>query len=132
MACTWSRRCERRNDLQESLMKHPPLRYSGWLAISVGLMLLAGIVFLSSFSEPGKVEVNADALSMFAPLPDEMASSDNPVTDAKVKLGRMLYYDPRLSANQRISCNTCHPLAAYGAEHEPVSTGFHGQKGSRN
>ena len=113
-------------------MQHLPSRQSRWLAISIGLVLLAAVVLLSSFSDPSKVEVNADALSMFAPLPDAMASSDNPVTDAKVKLGRMLYYDPRLSANQKISCNSCHPLADYGAEHNAVSTGFHGQKGSRN
>jgi len=113
-------------------MFHLPLRHSRVLAVAIGLVLLSGIVLLSSFSEPSKVEVNADALSMFAPLPDEMASADNPVTDAKVKLGRMLYYDPRLSANQKISCNTCHPLAAYGAEAAPVSSGFKGQKGNRN
>ena len=44
----------------------------------------------------------------------------------------MLYYDPRLSANQKISCNTCHPLDAYGAESTKVSTGFKNQKGTRN
>jgi cytochrome c peroxidase len=107
-------------------------RHARGLAPVIGLVVLPAIVLLSSFSNANKVQVNADALSMFAPLPQEMASPANPVTDAKVKLGRMLYYDPRLSANQKISCNSCHPLADYGAEHEPVSTGFHGQKGSRN
>jgi cytochrome c peroxidase len=61
-----------------------------------------------------------------------MDSPDNPVTEAKVKLGRMLYYETRLSAGQDISCNTCHPLNAYGAEDEAVSTGHKNQKGSRN
>lgn len=107
-------------------------RHSRWLVLSTGFLLLAAVVLLASFSDPKTVTVNPDALSMFAPLPHEMASSANPVTDAKVKLGRMLYYDPRLSANQKISCNTCHPLADYGAEHDAVSTGFHGQKGTRN
>lgn len=46
--------------------------------------------------------------------------------------GRILYYDPRLSANQKISCNTCHPLDAYGAESKSVSTGFKNQQGKRN
>jgi len=44
----------------------------------------------------------------------------------------MLYYEPRLSANQKISCNTCHPLDKYGVEATPVSTGFKNQKGNRN
>jgi cytochrome c peroxidase len=61
-----------------------------------------------------------------------MESSRNPVTEAKVKLGRILYYEPRLSASQKISCNACHPLDRYGAEHDRVSTGHKQQKGGRN
>ena len=76
--------------------------------------------------------MNTEALKMFAPLPAVKNSPDNPVTDAKVKLGRILYYDPRLSANQKISCNACHPLDAYGAEPTRVSTGHKNQKGTRN
>jgi cytochrome c peroxidase len=76
--------------------------------------------------------VNAEALNLFAPLPAVMSSPDNPVTDAKVTLGRILYYDPRLSANQKISCNTCHPLDAYGAESKRVSTGHKNQQGNRS
>ena len=93
-------------------------------------LILIPVTYLLSAS--GKVQVNAEALKMFAPLPAMMSSPDNPVTDAKVTLGRILYYDPRLSANQKISCNTCHPLDAYGAEAKPVSTGHKNQKGNRN
>jgi len=96
------------------------------------LLMLLAVSATALLSAAKKVLINADALAMFAPMPSEMTSSQNPITDAKVKLGRMLYYDPRLSANQKISCNTCHPLDAYGAEQQTVSTGFHGQKGSRN
>lgn len=100
-----------------------------WSVLAVVLVfILVGYVRSAS----PKVQVNTEALQLFAPLPAAMTSSDNPVTDAKIRLGRVLYYDPRLSANQKISCNTCHPLDAYGAEHAPVSTGFRNQKGSRN
>ena len=100
-----------------------------WFALLLALILISVTYLLSA---PGKVQVNAEALKMFAPLPVAMTSPDNPVTDAKVTLGRILYYDPRLSANQKISCNTCHPLDAYGAQSTPVSIGFKNQKGSRN
>jgi len=80
-------------------------------------------------SASGDVQVNAEAWKLFAPLPVTMASPDNPVTDTKVELGRILYYDPRLSANRKISCNTCHPLDAYRAESIRVSTGHKNQKG---
>ena len=103
-----------------------PLR---WFAL---LAILAVIPATYLLSESGKVQLNSEALKMFSPLPPLMGSPDNPVTATKVQLGRMLYYDPRLSANQKISCNTCHPLDAYGAESTKVSTGFKNQKGSRN
>jgi cytochrome c peroxidase len=44
----------------------------------------------------------------------------------------MLYYDTRLSIDGSVSCNTCHPLAAYGVDHRPVSLGVKGQSGTRN
>src|SRR5512142_3248618 len=93
-------------------------------------IVLIPVTYLLSAS--GKVQVNAEALKLFAPLPAVMSSPDNPVTDAKVTLGRILYYDPRLSASQKISCNTCHPLDAYGAESKSVSTGFKNQQGKRH
>ncbi len=104
-------------------------RHIKWFALLLILVLIPVSYLLSA---SGKVQVNAEALKLFAPLPTVMGSPDNPVTVEKVILGRMLYYDPRLSANQKISCNSCHPLDAYGAESTPVSTGHKNQKGSRN
>lgn len=40
----------------------------------------------------------------------------NPTTSAKVELGKMLYFDPRLSKSGLISCNTCHNLALGGSD----------------
>jgi cytochrome c peroxidase len=110
-------------------MSDPSSRQVRWFVLLLALVLIP-VTYLLSAS--GKVKVNAEALQLFAPLPSVMSSPDNPVTDAKVTLGRILYYDPRLSANQKISCNTCHPLDAYGAESKSVSTGFKQQQGKRN
>lgn len=71
-------------------------------------------------------------LKMFKPLPGSMESQSNPITQAKIDLGRMLYYEPRLSRSQDISCNSCHDLATYGVDRLSSSDGFKGQKGSRN
>jgi cytochrome c peroxidase len=100
-----------------------------WFALLFALILIPATYLLSA---SGIVQVNAEALKLFEPLPAVMSSADNPVTDAKVTLGRILYYDPRLSANQEISCNSCHPLDAYGAESKRVSTGHKNQQGNRN
>jgi cytochrome c peroxidase len=72
------------------------------------------------------------AAGVLAPLPEVAASETNPITDAKVELGRMLYYEPRLSKNQDVSCNTCHPLDRYGADAKKTSSGHEEQVGARN
>ncbi len=43
-------------------------------------------------------------------------NSKNPITEAKVELGKKLYFDPRLSKSNLISCNTCHNLATGGVD----------------
>jgi len=40
----------------------------------------------------------------------------NPITSQKVELGKKLYFDPRLSKSNLISCNTCHNLATGGTD----------------
>ncbi|GMV81790.1 MAG: cytochrome-c peroxidase [Planctomycetota bacterium] len=42
------------------------------------------------------------------PLRPVKAPADNPTTDEKIELGRMLYFDPRLSGNGALSCASCH------------------------
>jgi cytochrome c peroxidase len=54
------------------------------------------------------------------------------VSSALTDLGRMLYYDQRLSKTGSVSCNTCHPLSSYGTTQTPVSMGILGRKGARN
>ncbi len=58
--------------------------------------------------------------------------ADNPVTDAKRDLGRVLYFDKRLSADGTVSCATCHAPDKGWTDRSPVSTGIHGQKGGRS
>jgi cytochrome c peroxidase len=65
-------------------------------------------------------------------LPKEIASKSNPLTEAKVNLGRILFYDPRLSKANDVSCNSCHNLQEYGVDGKRVSSGHQGQTGSRN
>ncbi len=69
----------------------------------------------------------------FAPLPTPKDAKPAPKdTEAQVALGRMLYFEPRLSKNHDVSCNTCHGLTSFGVDNKPLSDGHRGQKGSRN
>ena len=72
-------------------------------------------------------------------LPKDAPNPDNPTSEAKVALGRMLYFDARLSKNHDVSCNTCHDLATYGVDPRTkdgaltaTSAGHKGQMGPRN
>ncbi|MFM8985821.1 MAG: cytochrome-c peroxidase [Planctomycetia bacterium] len=56
----------------------------------------------------------------------------NPLTRAKIELGRQLYFDTRLSADATVSCASCHdPSMGYTA-HTQTGVGIRGQKGGRN
>ena len=56
----------------------------------------------------------------------------NPTTDAGVALGRVLFHDPLLSSNGKVSCATCHDQKRAFAERRRTSRGVHGRKGRRN
>lgn len=60
------------------------------------------------------------------------APEDNPPTPAKDELGRLLYFDKRLSRDNTVSCASCHNPAQGWTDQKPVSDGIRGQKGGRN
>lgn len=72
------------------------------------------------------------ARNFFKPLPAVADNENNVVTEPKVKLGKLLYYDTRLSQTGNNSCNSCHNLANYGVDNKATSTGDAGKQGSRN
>ncbi len=71
--------------------------------------------------------------SLFEPIPEEPPEmEDNPATPEKVELGKLLYFEPRLSSSWLISCNTCHNLGLAGVDLLETSVGHGWQKGPRN
>jgi cytochrome c peroxidase len=58
--------------------------------------------------------------------------ADNPTTEEKVELGKMLYHDPRLSSTGTVSCASCHNLMLGGDDNRPNSMGVNGQTGGRS
>ena len=94
-----------------------------WLTISLIILLSSGI-----YAEKPK---NPD--SVLVPLPLKVkAPNGNPTTSAKVELGKKLFFDPRLSGNNKMSCATCHmPEKAYG-DGLALSPGADGKQLERN
>ena len=78
-------------------------------------------------------ELLDSARDYFQPLPSTVpAQVDNPITDEKIELGKMLYFDPRLSASGVFSCYSCHNLTTGGDDNLPTSIGHGWQAGPRN
>ena len=83
--------------------------------------LITALITLSSFASASLVD---DAKKAgLAPIPTDKTelmklidNSKNPITDAKVELGKALFFEPRLSKSNLISCNTCHNLAIGGVD----------------
>jgi cytochrome c peroxidase len=65
-------------------------------------------------------------------LPPVYWPDDNPYSAEKAELGRLLYFDKRLSADATISCASCHDPSKAFTDWSPVSTGISGQKGGRS
>ena len=72
------------------------------------------------------------ALSSSAALLDSVNIPQTPQQEAKIELGKMLWFDPRLSLSGKVSCNTCHDLSTNGADTKPLSIGYAGRKGTVN
>jgi len=86
-------------------------------------------------AEAAKAEVKIDRALLAAfgpPLPQRIDRGSEPPSQELVELGRMLYFDTRLSKNHDLSCNSCHDLRNWGQDGKPVSSGHRGQLGARN
>jgi len=69
---------------------------------------------------------------VFGPLPGTMQSEANPITPEKVKLGKILFYESRISADGTVSCARCHPIGLYAADGLRKSIGNNCRPNPRN
>lgn len=86
------------------------------------------LVFASSSLQAGDSEPVKTPKGL-APL---KTPDDNPLAAAKIELGKQLYFDPRLSIDNTVSCATCHDPAKGWSNGERFATGVRGQKGGRS
>ena len=61
-----------------------------------------------------------------------MQSEKNPITPEKVRLGKILFYETRISVDGTVSCARCHPIGLYGADGLKKSIGNHCRVNPRN
>lgn len=96
-------------------------------------VLAATLALAGNYTAPAADPLVKQASTVNKPLPaPDPALRTTPAGKAQVKLGKMLFHDPRLSKSGVISCNTCHNLASYGVDNLPTSVGHGFVTGPRN
>ena len=105
------------------------------LTTILAFSVFAGLLIYSGFSrvkaQPSSIESAYDwRLPKGFPIP--RVPVDNPMTTAKVELGRHLFYDKRLSINEKTSCATCHLQERAFTEDKKLSVGTTGEVHPRN
>lgn len=84
------------------------------------IMVIISTVLMSPYALLLRADKNDElleqAMQIFGSLPDAMLSEKNPITSEKIKLGKILFYETRISIDGTVSCARCHPVALYGAD----------------
>ncbi len=94
-------------------------------------ILIAMLAACSPNEENNAVE-NEIADSFYEPVPAMHYPVDNPWSKEKEELGKMLYFDPRLSGDNSVSCATCHHPDKGWSDGLPRAIGFGGQELGRH
>lgn len=94
--------------------------------------MLASLVTLSACSDTPEPAVEVWSWDLPSGFPVPVVPADNPMSAAKVELGRFLFYDRRLSFNEGQSCATCHQQSRSFSDGLVVSVGTTGELHPRN
>jgi cytochrome c peroxidase len=106
-----------------------------WLLGTVAIVVagvVVGWLFLGEPEVAAPAITPAEAKGYFGLLPPVADNPQNPVTPAKVELGKALFFEPRLSKSGFIACASCHHLASGGGDGLATSIGHRWQIGGRN
>lgn len=105
-------------------------------AIFGGLAICAVAILSSWVAAPAANAQSATEYKLKIPFGLEETAvvipANNPLTKEKIELGRILFFDKRLSADNTIACANCHMAKFAFTDGMPVSTGIRGQKGGRS
>ena len=89
--------------------------------IAIWILIIPAIVTSADAQQPVPL-FSAEQIKSFTP-------ADNPITDAKVKLGDMIFDEKRVSSDNSVACNTCHSPRNGLTTHTETSRGAGDQLG---
>jgi cytochrome c peroxidase len=106
-------------------MEHKKIRISISVLIFIAVAVSAAAQPPTPGAPPPVALFSADVIKSFTP-------PDNPITDAKAKLGDMIFDEKRVSSDNSVACNTCHSPRNGFTTHTTASRGVGDQIGRRN
>lgn len=118
-------------------MKQPPRRFPLRRLAAVLVPLAAATAFSAPVADDGLMP---RAQAIFKPLPADMAGEKGkgetgekgPLDPARVELGRLLFFEPRVSLDGTVSCARCHLPGLYGTDGLAKAVGVKGRNNPRN
>lgn len=107
--------------------------FAGGLVFLLLPLVLGGIAGAAASGGPAGPGTGKDwAWNLPPSFPPPRVPPDNPMTAAKVELGRILFYDRRLSASGEMSCATCHRPELAFSDGRPRAVGVTGEQHPRS
>ncbi len=103
---------------------------SPWVLVMTAVALLLPSAGLQA--QGNESQALSAAKSTFGALPPSMPSAENPITPEKVALGRVLYFEPRISVDGTVSCSRCHLIGLYATDGLPKAIGNNSKLNPRN
>ena len=103
------------------------MQRSAYLALGVAAILVAFHVKETGIAVAGVVQTPAYEWKLPRGFPEPRVPAENPMSEVKVQLGRLLFYDRRLSGNQTFSCGNCHLQSRAFADPLPRGVGSTGE-----
>jgi cytochrome c peroxidase len=105
---------------------------SAMAGVRVILASAIAVLVISAGTAADESALLVEARQVFQPLPKDMSPAGAAVNKDLVALGRMLFFDPRVTADSNVSCATCHQPALYGTDARPTSIGVQQRQHPRN
>lgn len=132
-----------RNATGSDNKRNAPMTRSRWFAFGLTALTIIPSLILDGVAY-GQDALPWETANPVIPIPDpplgiggeehppaKLTDLEEPPTPETVRLGRWLFYDKRLSADNTIACATCHRPEHAFSEPTPVSTGIGGKQGGR-
>src|SRR5262245_25864089 len=93
-----------------------PIRAEGVMRCVRAIVASVAVLATSASVAADDASLLKQAQEIFRPLPKDMSASGTQEIQDRIALGRLLFFDPRITVDGNVSCATCHQPALYGTD----------------